>query len=342
MDGLQSGIRDSVTIVVASQPSLIRYGLRSVLNSLRPAWAVSEADTLDMAIEILGQDTNALILLDVTLPGAGTADAVQRMCERLAHPRILVLADDGERDEILHWIDSGARGYLTKSCADTQVICAIETVLFGGIFAPATLSASFDKNPPARHDALRQQPDSAPGARQDPMASPADVAASAARSVDLTERQRAVLELVLQGYNTKMIARQLGIAVATAKVHLAAIYRLMGARDRSEAIVKANRHYALAMQAGSQSSRHTSSSVGEKGDVTHAASDAAHDTLGNTPGTATLGVSLVDHKRDAGQRSRRVQTRRPSPILQADTTVPPPLLTRRYAIPALHGPSARG
>lgn len=243
MDGHQTVGQGSVTVLVASPPSLVRYGLRSVLQSLRPGWAVSESDTLEMTLDVLGHDTPDLLLLDVSLPGVNGINAMRLIADHMHTPRILVLADGGQRSEILHWIDGGAQGYLTKSAAGTQVVCAIETVLFGGIFAPASLSAGLSVRPEIGAPVASGITSAAP-----PVGNSTRAVAGAGgqtREIDLTERQRAVLELVLEGYNTKMIARHLNIAVATAKVHLAAIYRLVGARNRSEVIVKTTRDYAL-------------------------------------------------------------------------------------------------
>ena len=245
MDGHQAISHDSVTVLVASPPSLVRYGLRSVLQNFRPGWAVSEADTLDMTIEVLGHYTPDIVLLDVGLPGVDNVNVVRLIAEHMSEARILVLADGGHRGEILHWIDSGAQGYLSKSAAGTQVVCAIDTLLSGGIFVPATLSVRPDHAPASAPRFMPQQASrvTTPYASHAAPPTATAVAASTARSVDLTDRQRAVLELVLEGYNTKMIARNLNIAVATAKVHLAAIYRMLGAHNRSEVIVKATRDY---------------------------------------------------------------------------------------------------
>jgi DNA-binding NarL/FixJ family response regulator len=62
----------------------------------------------------------------------------------------------------------------------------------------------------------------------------------------LTERQRNVFELLAEGCATKTIARRLDLAVGTVKVHLAAIYRTLGASSRLEALAKAHRAYAAA------------------------------------------------------------------------------------------------
>jgi DNA-binding NarL/FixJ family response regulator len=91
-----------------------------------------------------------------------------------------------------------------------QLLRALEIVEGGGVFAPATLATAPRALPMTR-----------------------------ATSASLTERQREVLRLLSVGRPTKAIARELGVAVGTVKVHLAAIYRALGATNRVEALVKA-------------------------------------------------------------------------------------------------------
>jgi DNA-binding NarL/FixJ family response regulator len=91
-----------------------------------------------------------------------------------------------------------------------QLLRALDIVEGGGVFAPASLATA---------------PRAAPSPRPAPSS--------------LTERQREVLRLLSGGRPTKAIARELGVAVGTVKVHLAAIYRALGATNRVEALVKA-------------------------------------------------------------------------------------------------------
>jgi DNA-binding NarL/FixJ family response regulator len=130
----------------------------------------------------------------------------------------VVLADEDDRTTILECLTAGAQGYILKSATTTQFLRAIDTILCGGVFAPASLT-----NPPFHAPAPPVQ---------------ADVGGSE-MLMHLTDRQRAVFALLAEGCATKEIARRLNLAIGTVKVHLAAIYRTLGARSRLEAVAKA-------------------------------------------------------------------------------------------------------
>ena len=129
----------------------------------------------------------------------------------------VVLSDQDDRTAILACLEAGAQGYILKSSSPGQFVRALETILTGGLFAPAS---------------LRRHADSIlPGAatnRQELQRSPV-------LSCILTERQRHVFEPLAEGCATKTIAPPPGSSPsALVKVHLAAIYRTLGASSRLE------------------------------------------------------------------------------------------------------------
>jgi len=128
-----------------------------------------------------------------------------------------------DREAILECLAAGASGYILKSGSLDQFMRAIETILSGGVFAPAALAGLQQSVTPAR----------------DPEA--------AHLALHLTERQIEVFDLLSQGCATKTIARRLGLAVGTVKVHLAGIYRVLGAHNRVEAIARAGGVHVQAM-----------------------------------------------------------------------------------------------
>ena len=115
--------------------------------------------------------------------------------------------------------------YILKSTSPDQFIRALETILTGGLFAPASLSGT-----PIHPPVSQYRPD----LKLNPVLG------------HLTERQRHVFELLAEGCATKTIARRLDLAVGTVKVHLAGIYRTLGASSRLEALAKAHQGYAMA------------------------------------------------------------------------------------------------
>ncbi len=144
---------------------------------------------------------------------------------RLTFPEttFVILSDVDDRASILACLEAGAQGYVLKSTHPDQFVRALETILTGGLYAPASLSLA-PIHPPV------------PLYLAEPVRSPV--------LTHLTDRQRAVFALLAEGCATKTIARRLDLAVGTVKVHLAAIYRTLGASGRLEALAKAHRALA--------------------------------------------------------------------------------------------------
>lgn len=208
------------SVLVADHQALFRHGLVGLLRENWPAWSFAEAGNFEITMRHAASLLPDFFLLDLDLPGMGSADGVQRL--RAAYPDslVMVLADTGDRATILQCLGAGAQGYVLKSASPMQFLRALETVLSGDVFAPATLSGT-------------------------PLAALVSPQASrAAHELDpilaqLTDRQRDVFRLLAEGCATKTIARRLDLAVGTVKVHLAAIYRALGAHSRLEALAKA-------------------------------------------------------------------------------------------------------
>jgi DNA-binding NarL/FixJ family response regulator len=203
-----------ITALIADRATLFRYGLVGLLRESRPGWSCAEAHVLDEVMAHLRAEPVDLVLLDLQLLEEPRAVSLRRLRETFPQQKIVVLAETDERMTILDCLGAGANGYILKSTSTTQLLRAIEIILSGGVFAPATLAG-------------------------------VQVSAPVAREVDaspllahLTDRQVEVFNLLSEGCATKTIARRLNLAVGTVKVHLAAIYRVLGAHNRVEAIAK--------------------------------------------------------------------------------------------------------
>jgi len=202
-----------VTVLIGDRATLFRHGLRGLLKEHRPGWSCAEAGTLEELTAYLSAEPADLLLFDIQLGGVA---AVQRLREEHPQQRIVVLSDDDGRAAILESLTAGANGYVLKSTSMGQLLRALEIVLHGGVFAPAALAGA---TPPAAPKAVAAQPS--------PLLA------------HLTDRQIEVFQLLSEGCSTKTIARRMGLAIGTVKVHLAAIYRVLGAHSRIEALAKA-------------------------------------------------------------------------------------------------------
>jgi DNA-binding NarL/FixJ family response regulator len=155
-----------------------------------------------------------LVLLDLQFVGMPGATNLRLLRELFPNQKIVILADSAQRATILDCLSAGANGYILKSTSVDQLLRAIETVLSGDVFAPAALTGV------AQSAAIVREP------------------AASLLLTHFTDRQVEVFHLLSEGCATKTIARRLGLAVGTVKVHLAAIYRVLGAHNRVEAIAK--------------------------------------------------------------------------------------------------------
>jgi DNA-binding NarL/FixJ family response regulator len=206
-----------ITALIADRATLFRHGLRGLLKEHRPDWSCAEAGSMEELLAYLRAEAVDLLLFDIQLGGVAS---LQRLRQEFPQQRIVVLSDRDDRVAILESLTSGANGYVLKSTSMTQLLRAMEIVLHGGVFAPAALAGS----PP-------------PASPAEPQVSPL--------LAHLTDRQIEVFQLLAEGCSTKTIARRMGLAIGTVKVHLAAIYRVLGAHSRIEALAKARGGIAL-------------------------------------------------------------------------------------------------
>ena len=208
-------------VLVAERQALFRHGLIGILRDAWPDWSFDQAGSFDEASQRMAAGAPALLLLDLDLPGLQGPDGIGRLLDANPASLVMVLADTDDRGTILRCLGAGAQGYVLKSASPLQFLRALETVLAGGVFAPASLSGKPVTAPP------RPAPQVQIARELDPLLA------------QLTDRQRDVFRLLAEGCATKTIARRLDLAVGTVKVHLAAIYRALGAHSRLEALAKA-------------------------------------------------------------------------------------------------------
>jgi DNA-binding NarL/FixJ family response regulator len=209
-----------IGVLIADRLTFFRRGMAGLLQEAWPGWHLEEADSFEAVQAYMRGICPDLMLLDLGLPGLIGATGIRRLRDRYPDLRIVVMADSDERATILDCLTAGANGYVLKSATPAQFLRALDTVLSGGVFAPAALTGA-----PLRAPSVPVAM-SLEGSLQPALAS-------------MTDRQRDVFRLLAEGCATKTIARRLDLAVGTVKVHLAAIYRLLGAHSRLEAMAKA-------------------------------------------------------------------------------------------------------
>jgi two-component system nitrate/nitrite response regulator NarL len=159
------------------------------------------------AVQILQQDSDiGLVLLDVHLRGDDGFNALKLIGERFPTTACIMISGDEQSGVVTRAVAAGASGFIPKSFTADEMIAAIRKVLAGDIFVPATTD-------------LTQPPD----------------------SHGLTLRQLEVITMLGRGFSNKEIARALDVAERTVKAHVSAVFEALNVRNRTQAVLVAQR-----------------------------------------------------------------------------------------------------
>lgn len=204
--------------VIADDHALFRAGLRLLLvDGCGPGEVREGASVAELHALLEANPQVDLVVVDLSMPGMNGGATIRELRHAFAGLRFVVMSASEERRHVLDALAAGAFGYIPKSLEPSTMIAAFQQILNGGIYAPTLLLTE-----PAT------DPAPAPGA-VDPQI-----------LATLTPRQCDVLRLLGKGQANKEIARALDISEGTVKIHLAAIFRLLDVRNRTEAVLKAS------------------------------------------------------------------------------------------------------
>ncbi len=221
-------------ILIADDHRLIIDAVADKLSELEPGIEFVAAVDARELLERVGEPLD-LALIDLSMPGADGLSHIQQVRQRCPELPIIVLSGQEDPAVMRDVLDCGAQGYIPKAYSPAVMVSAVRLVMAGGIYVPPMLLSMMGRD-----------------AGQGPgtTGQPAEAAGMEVLGELLTERQVDVLRLLSQGQPNKVIGRSLGISEGTVKIHLAAIFRALNARNRTEAVMKAR---ALADKPGSMS-----------------------------------------------------------------------------------------
>lgn len=202
-----------IRVVLADDHGVIRDGLGRLISALEDVELVGVAADGAEAVEQCRRTAPDVVLMDLDMPVLDGIEATRRVLAERAETAVIVLTAFSDRPRIMGALEAGACGYLLKDVDAERVA--------DGIRAAARGESPLD--PRAARAILDAR--SAP----DPLAG-------------LSQREREVLRLLVEGLPNKLIARRLQISEKTVKSHLTRIFRELGLTDRTQAALWAERH----------------------------------------------------------------------------------------------------
>jgi two-component system response regulator NreC len=208
----------ALRILLADDHTVVRQGLRKVLEE-RPEWqVVAEAGDGRDAVRLAEQHRPDVAVVDVAMPLLNGIEATRQITKRAPQTKVLVLSMYSDEAYVTQMLKAGATGYLLKDSADVDLLEAVQAVSQGkSFFSPAVARLMSD-------DYARQRGDSAVD-----------------RYESLSEREREIFQLVAEGKTNKEIAALLFISPSTVETHRARIMEKLDLHSAAEIVLYAVR-----------------------------------------------------------------------------------------------------
>jgi len=205
-----------IRVLVVENETLVREGLRRVLELDRGLSVCGEARDGVEALESIAQLRPDVALLDVRMPRLDGVGVLEALRDRESAPPCLVLTTFDDADAFLAAVRAGARGYLLKDASPEELGEAIRCVACGGTWLKPAVTDGVLRSLLAKGDTSRDPVDG-----------------------KLTDREIEVLRLLAGGYSNREIGTALGVAERTVKNHVSSILAKLWVRDRTRAVLKA-------------------------------------------------------------------------------------------------------
>jgi DNA-binding NarL/FixJ family response regulator len=207
---------EELRVLLVDDHPVVREGLRTLLASVPGMIPVGESDNGEDAVHLALELQPDIILMDVHLPGLNGIEATRQIMQANPHIGILVLTMLEDDDSVFGAMRAGARGYLLKGADKAEVLRAITVVAHGeAIFSPEIarrlMQYFANMHPIAPHRAFPE----------------------------LTEREREVLGLIVEGKSNAEIAKILVVSPKTVSNHISNIFSKLQVVDRAQAVIRA-------------------------------------------------------------------------------------------------------
>lgn len=194
-------------ILIVDDHPLFRAGFHAVLEQSALDAGVLSVSSVAEALQALQKDADiGLVLLDVHLRGADGFAALKVIGERFPTTACIMISGDEQQGIAARAVSAGASGFIPKSFTADEMIAAIRQVLAGEVFVPETANLAASEQP-----------------------------------TGLTLRQLEVISMLGRGFSNKEIARALDVAERTVKAHVSAVFEALNVRNRTQAVLVAQR-----------------------------------------------------------------------------------------------------
>lgn len=209
--GSEPGVVAPIRILLVDDHTIVRQGVRMLLESEPDLTVCGEASGGEEAIKLTEALDPDVVVMDISMPGMSGIVATHRIRQRDPTARVLILTMHDRREYVLDMLDAGACGYILKETAAEQLAQAVRSVVRGeSVFYPTIAPSADAPRPEGR--------------------------------LPLTVREREVVTLIARGLTNQRIAEALNVSLKTVQAHRSHIMEKLDLHDRVEIAKYALRH----------------------------------------------------------------------------------------------------
>ena len=202
-------------LLIVDDHTVLRSGLRLLLNSQPDMEVIGDASDGDEAVEKVKLLHPEVVVMDITMPGMNGLEATKEIHTAFPRTRILILTMHEDVSYVRQFLQAGAIGYVIKKAADTELTAAIRAVARGEVFVYSSLTQALLDDYAHAGGEDRRAPDEK------------DV---------LSDRGREVLKLLARGYTHQAIADRLFLSIKTVETYKSRLMEKLGLRGRAEVV----------------------------------------------------------------------------------------------------------
>lgn len=197
-------------------------GVKELLNLEGCYDVVQTSTTVNTGVNMVKKYQPDVVLVDMNMPDKNGLQAIHEIQKLNLGVKVIALSAYDDADLIFRAMKVGARGYVLKTMASAQLICAIEEVISGKIYLPSALSLRF-------FEYFQKSVKEEENTDEKLLSS-------------LTQREEEVLDLLTQGFGYNEVSSKLYISNTTVKTHVNNIFQKLQVKDRTQAVLYAIRH----------------------------------------------------------------------------------------------------
>jgi DNA-binding NarL/FixJ family response regulator len=203
-----------IKVLIVDDHTLVRDGIRALLALIADVKVIGEAANGKEALEKVKKLAPDVVLMDLAMPIMGGLESTRRIRKRFPKTKVLALTQYEDREYIIPTIEAGARGFVSKTAAFSELASAIQAVYQGGSFlSPVAAAAVVEEC-------------------QQKIASEGETDSYQ----NLTDREREMLKLVAEGYTAREISDMLVVSLRTVETHKTNLMKKLNIHNKADLI----------------------------------------------------------------------------------------------------------